>query len=72
MTALLNSNIYNNIAITDIEYSRISKGSNTPMILNAAMRSPPYSNNTNSLVSLSTVLADNTHDGLSPLCLKSS
>jgi len=74
MALWLNQNVFNNIAIPDFEYGKISKGTITPMKLDADMRSPPYINRINPLllVSLSTVLADNTHDGLSPLCLKSS
>ena len=60
-------NTGNNIAISAAEYSKISKGYNTQANLTAAVR-PAY----DLTVRLSTVLADNTHDGLSPLCLKSA
>jgi hypothetical protein len=49
--------IYNNTLITRDEYDKISKGSTSIISPN------PIG---------TTVLADNTHDGLSPLCLKSA
>ena len=50
------NNIYNNTLITLGEYNKIAKGSN-PITSPASIGT--------------TVLADSTHDGLSPLCLKS-
>ena len=54
-----NDIIHNNTLITLDEYNKIAKGSKGQKII------------TSSLVG-TTVLADNTHDGLSPLCLKSA
>jgi hypothetical protein len=60
--------VYNNIAISAAEYGKISKGYNAPLVSTAFVR-PAYPT---ADIRFSTVLADNTHDHLSPLCLKSS
>ena len=63
----------NNVAISATEYLKIAKGTNRSLTNTAAVRALDSSNiyKTTPCV-LSTVLADNAHDGLSPLCLKSS